>query len=141
MGHAVQWYLETWAPCHSPWKFTIQVSTCPRQTKPGALLRSEAERWLGDPPPGQDALSQRLLSDVSAQPAQIALSEMPARSRAWHHQNRSAPGRCGHQPVPVFSLAQDAQMKRPVRARAHTTVARLKLPGNENAATAQRDKD
>ena len=107
MGHAVQWYLETWAPCHSPWKFTIQVSTCPRQTKPGALLRSEAERWLGDPPPGQDALSQRLLSDVSAQPAQIALSEMPARSRAWHHQNRSAPGRCGHQPVPVFSLANE----------------------------------
>ena len=27
MGHAVQWYLETWAPCHSPWKFT---SRCPR---------------------------------------------------------------------------------------------------------------
>jgi hypothetical protein len=53
VGHAVQWYLETWAPCHSPWKFTIQVSTCPRQTKLGALLRSEAERWLGDPPPGR----------------------------------------------------------------------------------------
>ena len=46
MAHAVQWYLETWAPCHTPWKFSIQVSACPRQTKPGALLRAlpRAER-------------------------------------------------------------------------------------------------
>ena len=34
---------------------------------------------------------------------------MPAQNRAWHNQNRFAPGRCGHQPIPVFPLAQDGQ--------------------------------
>jgi hypothetical protein len=40
VGHAVQWYLETMdAMSFLHGSSPSKVSTCPRQTKPGALLR------------------------------------------------------------------------------------------------------